>query len=85
MPGEDLPLVEDLRAAVREWTASGESLNELGRRSGVSAAQLSRFLSGGRTLTLPATARLCEFLRLRLVRGGAPGPRPRRRAGGGKR
>jgi hypothetical protein len=37
------------------------SLNELGRRAGVTEEQLSRFLRGDRTLTLPAAARGLYF------------------------
>lgn len=40
---------------------------ELGRRAGVSQPQLSRFVSGERTLTLPAAAKVCETLGLRLI------------------
>jgi transcriptional regulator with XRE-family HTH domain len=68
---ESLPLVEDLRRAVRE---AGVSLSELGRQAGVSQPQLSRFVSGERTLTLPAAARVCLALGLRLVRDGGSRP-----------
>jgi transcriptional regulator with XRE-family HTH domain len=68
MPPEDdaLPLVSKLRDVIREC---GLSLNELGRRTGVSEGQLSRFLRGHRTLTLPAAARVCLYFGLNLCRG----------------
>jgi transcriptional regulator with XRE-family HTH domain len=61
-----LPLVAQLQDAIR---ASGLSLNELGRRTGVSEGQLSRFLRGDRTLTLPAAAKVCLYFNLTLCRG----------------
>src|SRR6476660_4473075 len=60
-----LPVVHQLQDAIR---ASGLSLNELGRRTGVSEGQLSRFLRGDRTLTLPAAAKVCLYLGLELCR-----------------
>jgi hypothetical protein len=60
---QPLPVVHQLQDAIR---ASGLSLNELGRRTGVSEGQLSRFLRGDRTLTLPAAARVCLFFGLEL-------------------
>jgi transcriptional regulator with XRE-family HTH domain len=65
----DLPLVAQLRQAIRE---SGLSLNEIGRRTGVSQGQLSRFLRGDRTLTLPAAARVCVYFGLELCRPRKP-------------
>jgi transcriptional regulator with XRE-family HTH domain len=62
---QPLPVVLQLQQAIR---ASGLSLHELGRRTGVSQGQLSRFLRGDRTLTLPAAARLCLYFRLGLRR-----------------
>jgi transcriptional regulator with XRE-family HTH domain len=77
--GDELPLVEHIRRAVRDC---GLSLNELGRRAGVSQPQLSRFLLGQRTLTLPAAARVCQYLGLRLVgRDEPPEPEQPGRAG----
>ena len=63
----DLPLVAQLRQAIRD---SGLSLNEIGRRAGVSEGQLSRFLRGDRTLTLPAAAKVCLYFGLELCAGG---------------
>src|SRR5262245_14577122 len=86
---EVLPVVLQLREAIQ---GSGLSLNELGRRAGVSEGQLSRFLRGDRTLTLPAAARVCRYFGLGLCpaedrtgdggggRGhSSPPPGPRRR------
>jgi transcriptional regulator with XRE-family HTH domain len=74
----ELPLVEKIREAIRDC---GLSHNELARKSGVSQPQLSRFLTGERTLTLPAAAKVCEALGLRLV-GPGDKPKARRRQGG---
>jgi plasmid maintenance system antidote protein VapI len=57
-------LADQLRRAVANC---GMSLNRLAKETGVHAAQLSRFLRAERTLTLPAAARLCAFLGLRLT------------------
>ncbi len=67
-----LPLVEKIRETMRNC---GLSLNQLGRKAGVSQPQLSRFLNGERTLTLPAAAKVCEALGLRLV-GPEEAPKP---------
>lgn len=61
-----LRIVEQLQQAIRD---SEFSLNELGRRTGVSQGQLSRFLRGDRTLTLPAAAKVCAFFGLELCPG----------------
>jgi transcriptional regulator with XRE-family HTH domain len=57
-------LVQTLRERIR---ASGESLNELGKRAGIDHSRLSRFMSKKRSLTLGAAGRLCEVLGLELV------------------
>jgi transcriptional regulator with XRE-family HTH domain len=72
---QPLPVIHQLQDAIR---ASGLSLNELGRRTGVSEGQLSRFLRGDRTLTLPAAARVCQYFGLELC------PQDERFAGGRK-
>jgi transcriptional regulator with XRE-family HTH domain len=72
---QPLPVVHQLQEAIR---TSGLSLNELGRRTGVSEGQLSRFLRGDRTLTLPAAARVCLYFGLRLC------PQEERFTGGGE-
>jgi transcriptional regulator with XRE-family HTH domain len=63
---QSLPLVLQLQDAIR---ASGLSLHELGRRTGVSEGQLSRFLRGDRTMTLPAAAKVCRYFGLILCPG----------------
>ena len=68
---QPLPVVHQLQNAIR---ASGLSLNELGRRTGVSEGQLSRFLRGDRTLTLPAAARVCLYFGLELALKGNASP-----------
>ena len=77
-------LIVQIRDAIRH---SGQTLNQLSILSGVSSAQLSRFMTGKRTLTLPAAAKICEALHLRLiteVTEGPPagGPTPKRRKKG---
>ncbi len=52
-----------LRRAVLE---SGMSRYEIAKISGVSEAQLSFFVNGKRTLTLPVAAKLAEVLGLEL-------------------
>jgi transcriptional regulator with XRE-family HTH domain len=66
-------VTEQLKEAIRR---SGVSLTQLSKDAGVSQPQLSRFMQGKRTLTLPAVDKLCEALGLRLT-GRA---RPRRPA-----
>ncbi len=61
---ETTPIDEQLRAAI---TASGKSLNQLARESGVSDPQLSRFMREQRTLRLGAVVKLCKTLRLHLA------------------
>lgn len=76
---EGLVVVEQLREAIR---CSGESLNQLGARSGLDSARLSRFMRGTRDLTLTAAAKLCDALGLQLVGGKAPGVAQDERSGG---
>ncbi len=47
---------------------SGESLNELGRQTGVSDSQLSRFMRGERGLNTTTLDRLAEYLGLELTK-----------------
>ena len=79
-------LVNEIREAIRD---SGQSLYQISHSSGVTASQLSRFMRGERTLTLPAAAKICETLRLRLVGDPAPdvqeGPPPSERPSGEKK
>jgi transcriptional regulator with XRE-family HTH domain len=60
---EELGLVEQLREAIRGY---GKSLNQLSKDSGVATPQLSRFMRGERTLTLPMAEKLCDVLGLQL-------------------
>lgn len=71
-------LREQLRDAIRE---SGESLQGLGRRTGVGADRLSRFVRGERGLSLEAAEKLCLALGLRLARAAGAG---RKRRGKGE-
>jgi transcriptional regulator with XRE-family HTH domain len=59
------PLIKQLRDEIQN---SGQSLNQLARNAGVEPAQLSRFVRGERTLTLPAVAKVCQALGLELTR-----------------
>ena len=54
-----------LRRAIK---ASGKSLSEIGRESGVHRAVLSRFVRGERTLTTPAVDKLASFFGMRLTK-----------------
>jgi transcriptional regulator with XRE-family HTH domain len=72
--GQEPTMVRDIKQAIQD---SGLTLLELANRSGVHHSAIGRFLSGERTLTLPAAAKVCEALGLKLVRpkGQAPAPR----------
>ncbi len=61
---------EQLRDVIR---GSGISLTQLGQITGVDSGRLSRFMRGERDLTLAATAKLCEVLRLKLAPDDQPG------------
>jgi transcriptional regulator with XRE-family HTH domain len=65
-------LVQQLQNAIEE---SGLTLGELSRRAGVATSQLSHFMRGERTLTLPVAEKICEALGLELSR-----PKKRKRA-----
>ena len=52
---------EALRTAIRK---SGLSYSEIARRAGIDGAQVIRFMSRQRTLTLPAVDALAEVLGL---------------------
>jgi plasmid maintenance system antidote protein VapI len=67
---EASPLIGVLRDAIRD---SGLSLREISKKTGVGDPQLSRFVRGERTLTLPAAEKLVEFFGLRLVKPGQAG------------
>ena len=61
----DVPMAAELQRVILE---SGMSLNRLGHQAGVSQGQLSRFVRGDRTLTLPAVDKLCRFFGLKLTK-----------------
>jgi plasmid maintenance system antidote protein VapI len=65
-------IAEQLRRAVM---GCGLSLNGLAKVTGVHQANLSRFVRGERSLSLPAAAKLCSYLGLALT-GPALTPRP---------
>lgn len=62
-------IIRQLKRAIQD---SGLALAEIARRSGVDHSRLSRFVRGERTLTLPAAAKVCEILGLRLVQEKPP-------------
>jgi transcriptional regulator with XRE-family HTH domain len=62
--GEVTGLVEQLREAIRD---SGKTLYQLSKDAGVGKDQLSRFMRGERTLTLPVAEKVCRALGLRLA------------------
>jgi hypothetical protein len=64
-------MIAQLREALRE---SDESLTHLGRRCGIEAARLGRFMRGEPVLSLEEGAKLAEVLGLFLVGGDVPRP-----------
>jgi transcriptional regulator with XRE-family HTH domain len=66
-------VIEQLREAIRR---DGRSLNKLAQASGVGDDQLSRFMGGKRSLTLPAVEKICRALRLGLLPLDPPTDRP---------
>jgi DNA-binding phage protein len=66
-------LIEQLKQAIR---TSGKTVYRISKDSGVGSDQLSRFLSGKRTLELPAVERICRALNLQLTAApAAPAPK----------
>jgi len=63
--GEYSPVIGVLKEAIRDC---GPSLPELSRQTGVSNPQIYRFMSGERSLGLPAVEKLAAFLDLRLAK-----------------
>jgi len=57
-------LTSVLRDAIQ---ASGISLAELSRQTGISTPQLSRFVRGERTLTLPLVEKLMAYFGLKVT------------------
>src|SRR4051812_16737943 len=58
-------MIDQLRRLLSE---SGYSANEIGRRTGGSPSQVSRYLRGERTLSMPVIEKLCAGLGFQLVR-----------------
>src|SRR3954470_14471648 len=58
-------IIDQLRQLLAE---SGYSANEIGRRTGVSPSQVSRFLRGERTLSMPVMEKICGGLGYQLAR-----------------
>ncbi len=67
-------LVQQLKKAIEE---SGLSLQELSKRAGVAASQLSHFMRGERTLTLPVAGKVCEALGYQLMKEEPPAMKKR--------
>ena len=61
---------EQVRAAILGAEEAGMNWSELGRRAGVSLAQISRFIHGQRGISLDVAEKLCRVLGLTL----RPGP-----------
>ena len=72
-PTEATGLIAQLREAIRD---SGESLQQLGKRTRIGADRLSRFVRGERGLSLEAADTLCRALGLSLSGGAAPAKPP---------
>ncbi len=76
-------LIDLLKDAV---TRDGRSLNQIAREARVAPSQLSYFMQGKRTLTLPVAEKVMNALRLRVAlvnEGPAPEPpAPKRRRKG---
>ena len=61
----------DIERQLRQAIENGPlSRYEIAKRSGVSQAQLSRFVNGSRTLTLTSAAQVAKVLGLHLVQKG---------------
>jgi DNA-binding phage protein len=59
---DDLTLA--IQSAIRQ---SGLPQLVIARQAGITAGQLSRFMRSERTLTLPASSKVCRILGLKLV------------------
>lgn len=59
-----LDLIEQLRRAIRE---SGESQLSISQATGIDRPNLSKFLSGQRSMSLETAAVVCEYLKLDLL------------------
>ncbi len=58
-------IIDQLRRAIRD---SGETEYAIAKASGVSQSVVNRFVSGERGISLETAAKLCEHLKLDLVR-----------------
>jgi transcriptional regulator with XRE-family HTH domain len=65
MASKNKNIVDQLRRAMRE---SGETEYAIAKASGVSQSVVNRFLSSERGISLETAAKLCEYLKLDLVR-----------------
>jgi hypothetical protein len=87
-------VTDQLREAIR---ASGQSMNRICIEAGLSASQLSRFMTRKRGLTTEAVDKLCDVLGMQLApcparpaasakpeAGGPEGQTAKRRGKGGK-
>lgn len=61
---EELPVIADLKRAIE---SSGQKSVAIAKGAGVSPALLTRFVRGGKGISLPAAAKLAEYLGLELV------------------
>lgn len=68
--GDESPLIGVLKATILDC---GLTVAELSKRTGVSHPQISRFVRGERTLTLPNAEKLVNYFGLRLTAEGRPG------------
>jgi transcriptional regulator with XRE-family HTH domain len=59
-----MAITEQLKKAIQ---MSGLTRYEISKRSGVEQSALSRFVTGGRSLTLPAVDAICKTLGLKLT------------------
>lgn len=64
-PSPDLPLIAEIKKAISD---AGLPVTELAARVEISHSQLSSFIRGKRSLTLPTAAKLFDRLGLRVVR-----------------
>ena len=62
-------LSDELKLAI---TASGKSLNQIDRDTGIDKATLSRFLNGKGGLSIPILDRLADYLGLSITVEGKP-------------
>jgi transcriptional regulator with XRE-family HTH domain len=62
-------MVEQLKTAIR---ASGQSLNQLSKSSGIDSGRLSRFRRGERDITISAVEKICRALGLHLAGSDEP-------------